>query len=69
MKTIAVLGMFFLPGTFVAVSTPIIPSGSATKVSDWRGRLFLQCLCLTGMVMECRSSSRGSGTTGSLRHH
>jgi hypothetical protein len=25
MKTIAVLGMFFLPGTFLAVSTPLYP--------------------------------------------
>jgi hypothetical protein len=29
MKTIAVLGMFFLPGTFVAVSTPFFTTYSA----------------------------------------
>jgi hypothetical protein len=34
MKTIAVLGMFFLPGTFLAVSTPHFPVGKYNKVTN-----------------------------------
>lgn len=50
MKTISILGMFFLPGTFVAVSQIRIQG-----VDNWEKlivvRLYLLCPCLTGMKL------------------
>jgi hypothetical protein len=75
MKTISLLGMVFLPGTFIAVSflkplclnlqIPILKmahKGSA-HISF---RQFSQCQLSTGMVMVLPSSSQALGTTGRL---
>lgn len=49
MKTIALLGMFFLPGTFIAVST----SWSTKTFWLMYFRLYSRCLCSTGTRKVC----------------
>jgi hypothetical protein len=47
MKTIAVLGMVFLPGTFIAVSTPQYPVGKYQRLlMDGLGRFRNACVRL-----------------------
>ena len=75
MKTIAwVLGMFFLPGAFVAVSfqKPILAIQNISSLVVRRtGRRLLtlprqssQCRSLLGTVMVCHPSNQPSSTTG-----
>lgn len=68
MKAIAVLGMFFLPGTFVAVSIPFFTMSLwLMEVLMFCNRLYLQCLFSIGMESRCPLSKRDSGITGLLR--